>query len=475
MGFRKFHLDSKITESLKTLEYKIPTQVQDQIIPAVLNGKDIVAFEKTGRGKTAAFSIPLCEKVKWEINSPQVLVIAPTRELAIQISQEIEQIGKNKRLRAQVLYGKQSFEKEKLNLKQKCHFVVATLGRLKDHIERGTIDLSSIEYLVLDEFDELMQSGFIDDLRFVMESLLNLKQKIFVSATIPYNIDEIIEKYLVQPHIYDYRNYEEKEEFNLRQKYLLLEDVSIDNKIGALKNIIAQEKAFKSIVFCNTQLCVEELYDKLKSEVGSLFKIHGDMSQRDRLKALRNFSLHKKSIIISTNVVARGIHIDDVDLVINFEVPFEKEKYTHRIGRTARAGNEGMAVTFVGETELEGFMKKTDFDETIEKYDLSKVDRSDFYLSFSMSVKNRIVSKTKNQDIIKLYLRGGKNKKLRAVDIVGTICSIDGVSSDDIGVIKVDLDHTTVDILNGKGIIVLNALKEKNIKGKRVKVEIAKR
>lgn len=475
MNFEKFRLDSKIIESLNNLKYKVPTQVQEEVIPAVLNGKDVIAFEKTGRGKTAAFSIPLCEKVKWEINSPQVLVIAPTRELAIQISQEIEQIGKNKRLRAQVLYGKQSFEKEKLNLKQKCHFVVATLGRLKDHIERGTIDLSGVEYLVLDEFDELMQSGFIDDLSFVIENLFNVKQKIFVSATVPYNIDEIIEKYLVEPHIYDYRNYEEKEEFNLSQKYLLLDDVSIDHKIGVLKNIIAQEKAFKSIVFCNTQLCVEELHDKLKSDVGSLFKIHGDMSQRDRIKALRNFSLHKKSIMISTNVVARGIHIDDVDLVINFEIPFEKEKYTHRIGRTARAGNEGMAITLVGEAELEGFMKKTDFDQSIEAYELSKSNDKNFYLQFSLSSKNRIISKNENEDIVKLYLRGGKNKKLRAVDIVGTICSVEGVSSDDIGVIKIELDHTTVDILNGKGFAVLNALKDKNIKGKRIKVEIAKR
>ncbi|MGL5255729.1 MAG: DEAD/DEAH box helicase [Proteocatella sp.] len=475
MSFRKFQLDSKIIESLKTLEYKVPTQVQEEVIPAVLNGKDVIAFEKTGKGKTAAFSIPLCEKVNWEINSPQVLVVAPTRELAIQISQEIEQIGKNKRLRAQVLYGKQSFEKEKLNLKQKCHFIVATLGRLKDHVERGTIDLSNVEYLVLDEFDELMQSGFINDLNFVMDNLLNVKQKIFVSATVPANINEIIEKYLAEPYVYDYRNYEEKEEFKLSQKYLLLDDISMDNKIAALKKVIAQEGAYKSIVFGNTQVCVESLYDKLKPEIGSLFKIHGDMSQRDRIKALRNFSLHKKSIIISTNVVARGIHIDDVDLVINFEVPFEKEKYTHRIGRTARAGNEGLAVTFVGNSELEGFMKKTDFDESIEKYDLSNAENKGFYSSFIMSSKNRIVLQPKNEDIIKLYLRGGKNKKLRAVDIVGTICSVEGVSSDDIGVIKIELDYTTVDILNGKGFIVLNALKDKNIKGKRIKVEIAKR
>lgn len=475
MSFRKFQLDSKIIESLKTLEYKVPTQVQEEVIPAVLNGKDVIAFEKTGKGKTAAFSIPLCEKVNWEINSPQVLVVAPTRELAIQISQEIEQIGKNKRLRAQVLYGKQSFEKEKLNLKQKCHFIVATLGRLKDHVERGTIDLSNVEYLVLDEFDELMQSGFINDLNFVMDNLLNVKQKIFVSATVPANINEIIEKYLAEPYVYDYRNYEEKEEFKLSQKYILLDDISMDNKIAALKKVIAQEGACKSIVFCNTQVCVESLYDKLKPEIGSLFKIHGDMSQRDRIKALRNFSLHKKSIIISTNVVARGIHIDDVDLVINFEVPFEKEKYTHRIGRTARAGNEGLAVTFVGNLELEGFMKKTDFDESIEKYDLSNAENKGFYSSFIMSSKNRIVLQPKNEDIIKLYLRGGKNKKLRAVDIVGTICSVEGVSSDDIGVIKIELDYTTVDILNGKGFIVLNALKDKNIKGKRIKVEIAKR
>lgn len=478
MRFSEFGLDSKILESLNIIDYKVPTRVQNLVIPHILEGEDVIIFERTGMGKTAAFTIPLCQKVEWEKNSPQVLVLSPTRELAIQVSQEVENIGKLKRLRAQVVYGKQSFEKEQLNLKQKCHFVVATLGRLRDHIEKGTIDLSKVEYLVLDEFDELIQTGFLEDLEFVISKLENVKQRIFVSATIPDYINDVIDKYLKKPYIYSYKIDEKNQELNLIEYYLSVKNENMPYKVNILKAIIAKEKSEKTIVFCNTQAKVDEVYDALKCDVETVFKIHGDMGQRERIKALREFNLHKKSIMIATNVVARGIHVENVNLVVNFEVPFEKEKYTHRVGRSGRAGNQGMAITLVEGTKLELFLEKHS-EQTIIKYILNEELCDDvfrkFYSDFTFKNNNKCKVKMNNSDVTKLYFRGGKNKKLRVVDFVGVICNIEGITAEDIGVIKVDLEHTTVDILNGKGDNVFQSLKDKNIKGKRIRVEIARR
>lgn len=478
MSFNKFNLDLRILESLNIIEYKVPTRVQKSVIPQVLEGKDVIIFERTGMGKTAAFTIPLCEKVDWEKNSPQVLVLSPTRELAIQVSQEVENIGKLKRLRAQVVYGKQSFEKERLNLRQKCHFIVATLGRLRDHIEKGTIDLSKVEYLVLDEFDELIQTGFLEDLEFIISNLSNLKQRIFVSATIPEYIDDIVNKYLNDPFIYSYKTDDENQDLNLTEQYLIFEEGKLRDKVNVIKMIISQEQSDKSIVFCNTQVKVEEVYDALKLDIGTVFKIHGDMGQRERIKALREFEIHKKAILIATNVVARGIHVESVNLVINFEVPFEKEKYTHRIGRTGRAGNEGNAITLVEKLKLNSFLENQS-SQNIDEYVLNKKYSNDksksFFCDFIFKNNNKNQEKENNSNVTKLYFRGGKNKKLRVVDFVGVICNIEDVKTEDVGVIKVDLEHTTVDILNGKGMKVFEELKDRNIKGKRIRVEIARR
>ena len=478
MGFSKFELDFKILDSLNCIDYKIPTRVQNFVIPKILEGRDVIIFEQTGMGKTAAFAVPLCQKVDWEKNAPQVLVLSPTRELAIQVSQEIENIGKLKRLRAQVVYGKQSFEKEQINLKQKCHFVVATLGRLRDHIEKGTIDLSNVEYLVLDEFDELIQTGFLEDLEFIISKLENVKQRIFVSATIPEYIDDVVEKYLKSPYIYNHQEDEENQMLNLSEYYLIVESDVLNNKVDIIKQLIFKEKSQKTIVFCNTQAKVDELYDSLNSDVETVFKIHGDMGQRERIRALRDFNTHKKAILIATNVVARGIHVEDVNLVVNFEIPFEKEKYTHRIGRTGRAGNEGSAVTLVDSARYENFLEKHS-KQGIGQYVLTKeVDDKgyrEFYADFTFKNNNKCKVKENKSDVTKLYFRGGKNKKLRVVDFVGVICNIEGISAEDIGVIKVDLEHTTVDVLNGKGDTVFQSLKDKNIKGKRIRVEIARR
>lgn len=477
MEFKDFNLDKKIIEALDIIGYKEATKVQESTMLQILSGKDVVIFEKTGMGKTAAFTVPLCEKIDWNINSPQVLVIAPTRELAIQIAKEAESIGRLKKIKTQSVYGKQSFEKEKINLKQRCHFVAATLGRLRDHIEKGTINLDNVKYVVMDEFDELIKTGFLDDLDFVMSKLTNVEQKILVSATIPSYLDEVISKYLNEPFVYNHYEHKEQEAFKLREEYALVENDNFEVKFDILMNLIMELEALKIIVFCNTQEMTEKLYTNFRNKLDAVFKIHGGLNQRDRLKALRSFDSYKKTILVATNVVSRGIHVESVDLVLNFEIPTEKEKYIHRIGRTGRAGNEGNAITIVSKSQIDKFMENYSGNSEIVEYKNRKLlgDKESLYKEFAISKENKIADKKKSEDIIKLYFRGGKNKKLRAADFLGVICSIEGITSEDIGTIKVDIDYSTVDILNGKGMFVYKNMSEKTIKGKRIKTEIARR
>lgn len=491
MDFKEFDLSEDILKAIDIVGYKKPTKVQDQVIPEILIGKDVLVFERTGEGKTAAFAIPICESLKWEINSPQALIVAPTRELAIQIAKEISSIGKYKRLNAQPIYGKQDFDEEKTLLKQKCHVVVATVGRLFDHIERGTIDLSQIKYFVLDEFDELTKTGFIEKVNEIINALPEERQNIFASATVPENIEKLVKKYLDEPFIYDYRiNLDKKQDGgNIEENYICVDDAfnswselklksDFEKRMAMLRSIVFQEKASKVIVFCNTQLLVEDIYRQLLNDCESLFKIHGDMTQRDRIKALRGFENYGNSVLVSTNVTARGIHVDDVDLIVNFEMPFESEKYTHRIGRTARAGKSGSAITILANSQLDKFIEQNISRKEISAYNIfetpdKKTYRS-YFSKFNLKNENFIEKVKLDPSVTKLYFGGGKNKKLRATDFVGTLCSIEGVESVDIGVIKLGLDHTLIDILNGKGKCVLNGMKDKKVKGKKLKIITAR-
>lgn len=490
MNFKEFDLSEDILKAIEISGYKNPTRVQDQVIPEILIGKDVLIFEKTGEGKTASFAIPVCEKLDWELNSPQALVVAPTRELAIQIATEISNIGKYKRINAQAVYGKQDFDEEKALLKQKCHVVVATVGRLFDHIEKGTIDLGKVKYLILDEFDELTKTGFIEKVKAIMEVLPQERQNIFASATIPENIDKLVKTYLDSPFIYDYRKNPETEQEsgNIEENYICVEHAltptggtrknDFEKRMEILRAVIFQERTLKAIIFCNTQLLVENIYRELSGDCETLFKIHGDMTQRDRIKSLKGFANYENTLLVSTNVTARGIHVDDVDLILNFEMPFESEKYTHRIGRTARAGKSGKAITIVAISQLDKFLEQNIDRKEIPEYKIHAYpNKSEFRASiskFNLTNSNFIEKQKRDPSVTKLYFGGGKNKKLRATDFVGTLCSIDGVDVEDIGVIKLGLDHTLVDILNGKGKLVINGMKDKKIKSKKLKINIAR-
>lgn len=477
-SFENFSLSEDIKRALALLKYETPTEVQKEVIPLAMENQDLVVKSQTGSGKTASFGIPVCEKVEWEEKKPQALILAPTRELAVQVREDLTNIGRFKRLKALALFGKQPFAKQREELKQKTHIVVGTPGRVMDHLERGTLDLSQIKYLIIDEADEMLNMGFIEEVEAIIKELPKNRVTMVFSATLPKDVETLCHQYMNNPvHIeiastgitaatIEHRVIKVKEE----EKNLLLKDV------------LVVENPDSCMIFCRTKENVEAVYAVLDSAGYSCERLHGGLDQEDRFAVMDGFKNGNFRYLVATDVAARGIDIDNVNLVINYDVPMEKESYVHRTGRTGRAGNKGKAITIA--TPYEGkFIAsiETYIGFTIPEMEApGKQEVSDARTAFEEKRNGRrVVHNNKsariNKDIMKLHFNGGKKKKLRAVDFVGTISNIPGVNTDDIGIITIQDHLSYVDILNGKGSLVLQAMENTTIKGKKLRVSKAKK
>lgn len=476
--FEKFKLSKEIMKSLDVLEYKEPTGVQEKVIPEVLFNKDLIVKSQTGTGKTGAFVIPLCEKVKWEENDPQVLILSPTRELAIQIGEDVKNIGRYKRIKGVSVYGKSPFKDQAQELKGKTHIVIGTPGRVLDHIDRGTFNTSNIKYLVIDEADEMLNMGFIRQVEGVIRRIPKKRVTMLFSATIPEEIQELCSKHLNRPVNIEV----ESNGVVVDRIENILFRVKGEEKLKYLRMLLAKEKPETAVIFCRTKENVDVEYDYLNSLGYSVDKIHGGMLQKDRISTMERFKKGDFRILVATDIASRGIDVEGITHVINIDVPLEKESYVHRIGRAARAGKSGKAITFVTPYE-DRFLN--DIEEyigfKISQKNLREIALDERLLESEESVlkkkakKKDSKGKNINKEITKLYFNGGKKKKIRAVDFVGTISNIDGVSAEDIGIIEIGDMGSYVEILNGKGKIVLDKLKDSTIKGKKLKVEIAKK
>lgn len=475
-SFEDYILSKEITRALTVLKYKTPTDVQNKVIPLALENKDLVVKSHTGSGKTASFGIPICEMIKWEEKKPQALILTPTRELAVQVREDITNIGRLKRIKAIAVYGKEPFSKQKEELKQKTHVVVGTPGRVMDHIARGTLFLDQIKYLIIDEADEMLNMGFIDEVETIIKELpLNRVTMVF-SATLPKDVENLCHKYMKNPiNIEIAATGITTDTIEHR-----LIDVKESEKITLLKNVTVVENPESCIIFCRTKEHVDIVFTELEESNYSCERIHGGLDQEDRFAVMDGFKMGNFRYLVATDVAARGIDIDNVTLVINYDVPMEKESYVHRTGRTGRAGNKGKAITFVTPHErkfLKAIEKYIGFDiSVLEAPTQQEVDRGKAAFEEKISGR-RVVKNNKtariNQDITKLHFSGGKKKKIRAVDFVGTIAKIPGVTADDIGIITIYDNMSYVDILNGKGSLVLQAMENETIKGKKLKVSKA--
>lgn len=477
-AFEKFKLSKELIKALDALEYKEPTGVQEKVIPEVLFNKDLIVKSQTGTGKTGAFVIPLCERVKWEENDPQVLILSPTRELAIQIGEDVKNIGRYKRLKGVSVYGKAPFKDQAQELKGKTHIVIGTPGRVLDHIDRGTFNTSNIKYLVIDEADEMLNMGFIRQVEGIIRRIPKKRVTMLFSATIPEEIRELCSKHLKRPVNIEV----ESSGLVVDRIENILFRVNGEEKLKYLRMLLAKEKPEAAVIFCRTKENVDVEYDYLKSLGYSVDKIHGGMLQKDRISTMEKFKKGDFRILVATDIAARGIDVEGITHVINIDVPLEKEAYVHRIGRTARAGKSGKAITFVTPYEdrflndIEEYIGFKIPEKSLEEIFLDeKLLESEESVLKKKAKKKESKSKNINKEITKLYFNGGKKKKIRAVDFVGTISNIEGVSSDDIGIIEIGDMGSYVEILNGKGKLVLEELKDSTIKGKKLKVEIAKK
>ncbi|KAB8130116.1 DEAD/DEAH box helicase [Gracilibacillus oryzae] len=471
-NFESYQLSNEVKKALTVLKYNQPTKVQREVIPRVLENQDLIVKSQTGSGKTAAFAIPVCEKIVWEENKPQALVLTPTRELAVQVREDIINIGRFKRINSVAVYGRAPFAIQKDELKQKTHVVVGTPGRLIDHIEQETLDLSEVKYLIIDEADEMLRMGFIDEVESIIKKVPSQRVTMLYSATLPKEIEKLCHKYMQNPV-----NVEINTDVTTPTIQHSVIKVRRDEKMALLKDVTVVENPDSCIIFCNTQEQVNDVWTELSESNYSCEQIHGGLEQEKRFSVMEGFKSGEFRYLIATDVAARGIDVDNVSLVINFDVPSEKESYVHRIGRTGRAGNKGKAITFAANYE-EKYLK------IIEKYigfelrnreapSEEEVNTARKAFEAKMSEK-RIVKNNKtariNQDIMKLHFNGGKKKKIRAVDLVGTISNIPDVTAEDIGIITIKDNWSYVDILNGKGSLVLEAMEHTTVKGKKMKV-----
>ncbi len=472
-NFHDYKLSEEIAGALNGLEYDIPTEVQSRVIPLALEKRDLIVNAQTGSGKTAAYGIPICEMIDWLENKPQALILTPTRELAVQVKEDITNIGRFKRIKATAIYGKSPFTAQKTELKQKNHVVVGTPGRVMDHIERGTIALNQIKFLVIDEADKMLNMGFIEQVEAILKELPKERVTMLFSATMPDAVKRLSLNYMMEPMNVDIN---ESGITTAQIEHSIYKSYEED-KIKLLHEVMVIENPDSCIIFCKTKDRVDMVCDRLKAFDYPCDKIHGGLEQDDRLKAMNNFKRGKYRYLIATDVAARGIDVDNITLVINYDLPLDKESYVHRTGRTGRAGQTGKAITFVTPSESRRLKEIEEYIgfpiPLLTKPEKEEVQNAKADFEEKMNTKP-MVKKQKsdqlNKEIMKLRFNGGKKKKLRATNFVGVIANIEGVTADDIGIITIMDTLTYVEILNGKGSLVLKAMKDTTVSGKQLKV-----
>ena len=347
--FSELGISDELLKAIDRLGFEQASPIQAEAIPVLLAGRDVVGQSQTGSGKTAAFALPALEKVDVHQRAVQVLILCPTRELAVQVSEEIHKLAFFKRgVHALPIYGGQSYDRQIYGLKQGAQIVIGTPGRVMDHMRRGTLRLDQVRLAILDEADVMLDMGFRDDIEFILKAVPAERQTVFFSATMPRAIQELIKKYARDP-----------QQVRIEQKAMTVPTVEqvyyeVDRrfKIELLTRLIDIHDLKLGIIFCNTKRMVDDLVDHLNAQGYSADRLHGDMSQALRDRVMNKFRKSGLEFLVATDVAARGIDVDDVQVVFNYDLPYDVEDYVHRIGRTGRAGRSGRAISFVAGREV---------------------------------------------------------------------------------------------------------------------------
>ncbi len=415
--FSELGLDRTSMKSIEKMGFEEASPIQAQTIPLALEGKDIIGQAQTGTGKTAAFGIPLMENIDINNENVQGIVIAPTRELAIQVSEELFKLGYGKRARVLAVYGGQDIDRQIRALKKKPHIIVGTPGRLLDHIKRKNIKLGGVHTVVLDEADEMLNMGFIEDIESILSTVPDERQTLLFSATMPDPIRKIAERFMHEPVLVRVKAKEMTVD-RIEQYYLELKE---GEKFDTLARLLDIQTPDLAIVFGRTKRRVDELASALNIRGYMAEGIHGDLSQAKRLSVLKKFKDRSIDVLVATDVAARGLDISGVTHVYNFDIPQDPESYVHRIGRTGRAGKHGIAITFVTPRER-GQLHAVEHTTKKRMEKLKTPTLTEALEGQQKAVTEKILSTIENDDLT-LYLGQAEEllQKHNATDLVAAM------------------------------------------------------
>ncbi len=342
--FSDLGISEEILRAVEEMGFTTPSPIQAQAIPFVLDGRDVIGQAQTGTGKTAAFAIPIIDLVDPDFNKPQAIILCPTRELAVQVEGEIQKLAKfHKGINSVAIYGGESIDKQIRILKKGVQIVVGTPGRVQDHMSRGTLKLENVGIIVLDEADEMLDMGFRDDIEAILQEMPEERQTVFFSATMAKPIMDLTKKYQTEPEVIKVA----KKELTVSRIEQVYYEVKPSLKMELMARLMNINNYALSVVFCNTKRMTDEVTEALGARGILAEALHGDLSQAQRDKVMGKFRKGLCSVLVATDVAARGIDVDNVEAVFNYDIPLDEEYYVHRIGRTGRAGKSGTAITFI--------------------------------------------------------------------------------------------------------------------------------
>ena len=347
--FAELGLSPELLKAVAQMGFEEASHIQSQAIPALLTGSDVVGQSQTGSGKTAAFAIPAIEKVDVHVRAPQVLILCPTRELAVQVAEEVAKLAYFKRgVREIPIYGGQSYDRQLRGLRDGAQIIIGTPGRVMDHLERGTLKMDQMKMIILDEADRMLDMGFLDDIRTILKQAPTQRQTVFFSATVPRPIQDLIRTFTNNPVNVTI----EAQAMTMPAIDQVYYEVDRRSKLDVLCRLIDLQDIKFGIIFCATKMMVDELTEHLTARGYAADKMHGDMTQAMRERVIAKFRKRGLEFLIATDVAARGLDVDDIEVVFNYDLPHDGDDYIHRIGRTGRAGRSGRAITFVSGREL---------------------------------------------------------------------------------------------------------------------------
>lgn len=465
MQFDSIVSNPEILRAIQDLEWEEPTPVQEKTIPIATDGKDVMAQAQTGTGKTAAFAIPVIGKLERN-KKIQCLVLTPTRELAVQVAEDFDELAKHSHVRAVPIYGGQSINVQVDKLRRGVEAVVGTPGRLMDLMRRNELNFDGVRFLVLDEADRMLDMGFIDDIEWILQRVPKNRQTMLFSATLPETIRELAKRYMKNPELVMIST-ETLTVDNAEQSYM---SVGRKNKLWALCRIIDTEKPQLMMVFCSTKRMVDQLAHKLRAYGYAADGLHGDMSQSSRDKVMGKFKDGKLRILIATDVAARGLDIEGVSHVVNYDIPENPEDYVHRIGRTARAGRTGKAITFVSKEEQ--YLVKA-----IERFGRTTVEEADVPEAQGRDTVKRQLDFDEYADnfgMVPFELNLGKKDGVSMVNLTTFIERKARISEHLIGRIQIGEETSRVDIHKSVAFGVMKDLERTYVANKKVRIDLVR-